>query len=116
MRPSLTYEYYQANGGSLDAIAFNALCPSATALVDYLTATNAVVAPNEDSYFKGICAAIDSFAENGNDDNPLESVHVGSFSASTGGSKARSGNDLATIAATRYLALAVPSLLYGGIR
>ena len=111
-RPELTYQFYTQYGGSLEEAEFNKLLTKATSVVDYLTAQNAVVESNEQAYLRGICAAVDSIYEHG-DEPALQSVRVGSFSATEKGPS--SGRSLAYTAARSELALAVPSLLYGGV-
>jgi hypothetical protein len=114
-RPALTYDYYTADGGTLPEVEFDAQLRGATQLVDWLTATAEVVDSNTDDYLRGICAAVDSAAENGLEDTPLSHVAIGSFSATLAKSGGQSGRSLAVTAAICRMALSVPSLLYGGI-
>ena len=87
--PSVTYEQYKAQGGTLEADAFAASLRAAVSAVrDVIGYNEPQDEEDEDAYIRAVCAAVDvddAYGASGGIGEAVASVTLGKFSASMGG-------------------------------
>lgn len=117
--PSVTYEQYKAQGGTLEADAFAASLRAAVSAVRDVIGYNE---PQDDddveAYTRAVCAAVDvdeAYGASGGIGEGVASVTLGKFSASIGGDGASSlyETDMRRVV---HRELVGSSLLYQGLR
>lgn len=117
--PSVTYELYKGQGGTLGEDAFDASLRAAVSAVHAVIGANEPAdADDEDAYARAVCAAADvdaAYGASGGIGEGLASVTLGKFSASLG--SAASGASAYDVDMARAVRreLVGSSLLYQGI-
>ena len=117
--PTVTYDDYTRQGGTLGEDAFKASSRAAVAWVRDVIGFNVPQdAGDEEAYVRAVCAAVEvdaAYGCSGGIGEGLASVSIGSFSASLGAGDAAGGYDADMTRAIRR-ELSGSGLLYQGIR
>lgn len=116
--PTVTYELYEAQGGTLGEDAFAASLRAAVAAVREAMGLNRPRDEEDDAaYIRAVCAAVDvdsAYGASGGIGEAVASVTLGKFSASMGGNGAASPYEADMRRAVRR-ELAGSGLLYAGV-
>ncbi len=116
--PSVTYELYQGQGGTLGEDAFEASLRAAVSAVrDAIGYNEPQDAEDEAAYIRAVCAGVDvddAYGASGGIGEAIASVTLGKFSASMGGNGAASPYEADMRRAVRR-ELAGSGLLYAGV-
>lgn len=116
--PSVTYELYTSQGGTLGRDAFKAsLRAAASAVRDVIGRNVPQDKDDEDAYIRAVCAAVDvddAYGASGGIGEAVASVTLGKFSATMGSNGAASPyhTDMRRVISRE---LAGSSLLYQGV-
>ena len=117
--PSVTYEQYKAQGGTLEADAFAASLRAAVSAVRDVIGYNEPQDDDDvDAYIRAVCAAVEvdeAYGASGGIGEAVASVTLGKFSASLGGNGAASLYDVDMRRAVRR-ELVGSTLLYQGLQ
>ena len=117
--PSVTYELYKGQGGTLEEDAFEAsLRAAASAVRDVIGYNEPQDEEDEDAYIRAVCAAVEvdeAYGASGGIGEAVASVNLGKFSASLGGNGTSSPYQ-ADMRRAVHRELVGSSLLYQGLR
>mgnify|MGYP000038895621 CR=1 FL=1 len=117
--PSVTYELFKGQGGTLGEDAFAASLRAAVSAVrDVIGCNEPQDEEDRDAYIRAVCAAVEvdeAYGASGGIGEAVASVTLGKFSASLGGSGAASPYQ-ADMRRAVHRELVGSSLLYQGLR